>query len=88
MITIMQVSQTSYSLATNGGSIPPTSTNNNNNNNMNITQDEFDAYEDVRESGVTNMFDVSTVSDYSGLNREQIMAIMKNYSELNEKYGN
>ena len=54
---------------------------------MNITQDEFDAYEDVRQSGVTNMFDVSTVSDYSGLNREQIMAIMKNYSELNEKYG-
>ena len=78
----------SYSLATDGGSIPPTSTNNNNNNNnMNITQEEFDAYEDVRESGVTNMFDVSTVSDYSGLNREQIMAIMKNYSELNEKYG-
>ena len=54
---------------------------------MNITQDEFDAYEDVRQSGVTNMFDVSTVSDYSGLNREQIMTIMKNYSELNEKYG-
>jgi len=65
-----------------------TNNNNNNNNNMNITQDEFDAYEDVRESGVTNMFDVSVVSDYSGLNREQIMAIMKNYSELSDKYGN
>jgi len=70
-----------------GGSIPPTSTNNKNNN-MNITQDDFDAYEDVRESGVTNMFDVSVVSDYSGLNKEQIMAIMKNYSELSDKYGN
>jgi len=55
---------------------------------MNITQDEFDAYEEVRESGVTNMFNVSIVSDYSGLNRQQIMTIMKNYSELNEKYGN
>ena len=55
---------------------------------MNITQDEFDAYEDVRQSGVTNMFDVSTVSDYSGLSRQQIMTIMKNYSELHEKYGN
>ena len=55
---------------------------------MNITQDEFDAYEEVRESGVTNMFNVSVVSDYSGLNRQQIMTIMKNYSELNEKYGN
>ena len=55
---------------------------------MNITQEEFDAYEDVRQSGVTNMFNVSVVSDYSGLSRQQIMAIMKNYSELNEKYGN
>ena len=54
----------------------------------NITQDEFDAYEEVRESGVTNMFNVSVVSDYSGLSRQQIMAIIKNYSELNEKYGN
>ena len=53
-----------------------------------ITQDDFNAYEDVRESGVTNMFNVSVVSDYSGLSRQQIMAIMKNYSELNEKYGN
>ena len=55
---------------------------------MEITQDQFDAYEDVRESGVTNMFDVSTVSDYSGLNREQIMTIMKNYGDLNDRYGN
>mgnify|MGYP003122725870 CR=1 FL=1 len=55
---------------------------------MNITQEEFDAYEDVRQSGITNMFNVSVVSDYSGLSRQQIMAIMKNYSELNEKYGN
>ncbi len=55
---------------------------------MNITQDEFDAYEDVRQSGVTNMFDVSTVSDYSGLNRKQIIVIMQNYETLYDKYGN
>ena len=55
---------------------------------MNITQDQFDAYEDVRESGVINMFNVSVVSDYSGLNRQEIMTIMKNYSTLQEKYGN
>ena len=55
---------------------------------MNITQDQFDAYEEVRESGITNMFDVSIVSDYSGLNRQDIMTIMKNYSTLQEKYGN
>mgnify|MGYP003115265072 CR=1 FL=1 len=53
----------------------------------NITQDEFDAYEDVRESGVTNMFNVSVVSDYSGLSRDKIITIMSNYNTLNDKYG-
>ncbi len=52
-----------------------------------ITQDEFDAYVDVQESGITNMFNVSVVSDYSGLSREKIITIMKNYTDLNEKYG-
>ena len=55
---------------------------------MNITQDQFDAYEDVRESGITNMFNVAVVSDYSGLSRDKIMTIMKNYSDLNDRYGN
>ena len=53
-----------------------------------ITQDEFDSYVEVQESGITNMFNVSVVSDYSGLNRQEIMTIMKNYSTLQEKYGN
>ena len=52
-----------------------------------ITQDEFDAYEDVRQSGVTNMFNVSVVSDYSGLSREKIIDIMSNYETLCIKYG-
>ena len=51
-----------------------------------ITQEQFEAYVDVQESGVTNMFDVRTVSDLSGLDKEQIMKIMKNYGELKEKY--
>ena len=51
-----------------------------------ITKEQFEAYVDVQESGVTNMFDVRTVSDLSGLDKEQIMKIMKNYSELKEKY--
>ena len=55
---------------------------------MNITQDEFDAYEEVRQSGVTNMFNVSVVSDYSGLSRDKIITIMSNYNTLAEKYGN
>ena len=59
-----------------------------NNNNMTITQEQFDAYVEVQESGITNMFNVQVVSDYSGLSRQDIMTIMSNYSVLQEKYGN
>ena len=54
----------------------------------NITQEDFDAYEDVRQSGVTNMFAISIVSDYSGLSKDKIVSIMKNYGALHDKYGN
>ena len=54
---------------------------------MSITQEEFDAYEDVRQSGITNMFNVSVVSDYSGLSRDKIITIISNYNTLAEKYG-
>ena len=54
---------------------------------VNITQDEFEAYVDVQTSGVTNMFNVAVVSDYSGLSREKIIDIMTNYEILNNKYG-
>ena len=53
-----------------------------------ITQDDFQAYEDLRESGVTNMFNTSVVSDYSGLSKDKIVSIMQNYSALHERYGN
>ena len=54
---------------------------------MSITQEEFDAYVEVQMSGVTNMFNVSVVSDYSGLSREKIIEIMSNYDSLSIKYG-
>ena len=53
-----------------------------------ITQDDFQAYEGVRESGVTNMFNTAVVSDYSGLSRDKIVSIMQNYGVLHDKYGN
>ena len=55
---------------------------------MSITQEEFDAYEDVRQTGVTNMFNVSVVSDYSGLSRDKIITIISNYDTLSKRYGN
>ena len=51
-----------------------------------ITKEQFEAYVDVQESGVTNMFDVKTVGQLSGLEKEEIMTIMKSYGELKEKY--
>ena len=51
-----------------------------------ISREQFEAYVSVQESGVTNMFDVRTVSDLSGLEKEEIMTIMKSYGELKEKY--
>ena len=51
-----------------------------------ITQEQFEAYVDVQMSGVTNMFDVKKVGELSGLEKEEIIAIMKSYSELKEKY--
>jgi len=51
-----------------------------------ITKDEFMAYEGVRRSGVTNMFAVSVVMKISELSKEKVLKIMENYSELAEKY--
>ena len=51
-----------------------------------ITREQFEAYVDVQESGVTNMFDVKYVMELSGLEKEEIMTIMKSYGELKEKY--
>jgi hypothetical protein len=51
-----------------------------------ITQEQFESYEDVRQSGVTNMFDVRFVSELTGLDREQIIEIMHGYTELKSKY--
>ena len=51
-----------------------------------ITKEQFEAYVDVQMSGVTNMFDVQMVSGLSGLNKEEIMKIMKNYGTLKDKY--
>ena len=62
----------------------------NNSNKLNkmekITKEQFEAYVDVQMSGVTNMFDVRTVGDLSGLEKEEILTIMQNYGELKDKY--
>lgn len=46
-----------------------------------MTKEKFEAYESVRLSGVTNMYDVSTVVDLSGgvLTKDDCFDIMNNY---------
>jgi len=51
-----------------------------------ITQQDFEAYVEVQESGVTNMFDVSVVKELTGLERNQVLEIMVNYDKLQKKY--
>ena len=52
---------------------------------MKVNQEQFEAYERVRTSGVTNMWAVSVVSDLSGLEKDTIMYIMGNYDEMRRK---
>ena len=51
-----------------------------------ITKENFEAYVNVQESGITNMFDVKMVQSLSGLNKVEIMTIMTNYGKLKDKY--
>ena len=53
-----------------------------------ITQENFLAYETVRESGKTNMLDINKVIELADveLTREDIMNIMKNYGGYKEKW--
>jgi len=51
-----------------------------------IAEQDFNSYESVRQSGVTNMFDTVTVSELSGLDKETILIIMQNYTALKAKY--
>lgn len=53
---------------------------------MNITKADFDRYEAARLSGVTNMYDTRAVEERSGLMREQIFDIMKNYSDYKQEF--
>jgi len=51
-----------------------------------ITKEQFTAYVRVQKSGVTNMFDLNNVTALTGLDKNQCIAIMEQYSELDKKY--
>ena len=51
-----------------------------------ITKEKFLSYIGVQESGVTNMFDTRVVSEMSGLDKEEILDIMHNYSKYKKQF--
>ena len=51
-----------------------------------ITKEQFKRYEDVRLSGITNMFDTTTVTKLTGLNKEDIIDIMRNYGSYKSEF--
>ena len=53
---------------------------------INVDMLDFIKFLDCRDSGVTNMFDITTVKSITGLSKEQIIYIMKNFDKLEEKY--
>ena len=53
-----------------------------------ITEEVFEAYNKVRRSGVTNMFDVKTVTLLSRISREECFCIMTHYNYLLNKFNN
>ena len=52
---------------------------------MAVSKEQFLRYVRVQKSGVTNMWDVGRVSRLSGLGRDTIMDIMKNYGKYAKK---
>jgi len=55
-----------------------------------MTKEKFLAYENVREGGLTNMFNVRMVIELSGdeLTKEDCLDIMKNYEQYAKEYLN
>ena len=53
-----------------------------------ITEEQFQAYEDVRVGGLTNMWDTRRVSQLSGgiLTMDTALEILKHYRDLNLTY--
>ena len=51
-----------------------------------ITKEDCEKYENVRISGITNMWNVNLVCQLSGLEEKKVLEIMKKYEELNKKW--
>lgn len=55
---------------------------------MKPTKEQFEDYVAIRDSGITNMWDIRTVCNLSctGLDTDTCLYIMTNFEELAEEY--
>jgi len=53
---------------------------------MSISKESFLKYEELRLSGATNMFAVNIVMKATGLTKEEVIDIMKNYTKYCDMY--
>ena len=51
-----------------------------------ISREKFESYEQVRQSGVTNMFNVSLVCELAEITKSECFYIMKHYSQLAQSF--
>ena len=54
----------------------------------NISEEQFNAFEEVRKSGMTNMFDVPAVIELADgmLKKQEVLTIINNYTDLKSKF--
>jgi len=55
---------------------------------MKPTKEQFEEYVEIRDSGITNMYNIRFITEYSctGLNEEICMYIMQHFMELATEY--
>ena len=55
---------------------------------MKPTKLQFEEYVSIRDSGITNMWNISFIEDISmtGLNKDICLYIMRNFADLAEEY--
>ena len=53
-----------------------------------ITEDQFESYEWLRQSSLTNMCNLPLVSSFTHMDQESLLYLMNHYEELEKKYPN
>jgi hypothetical protein len=51
-----------------------------------ITEKEFESYEWLRQSSLTNMCNLELVSGFTHIDRESLLFLMQHYDEIEKKY--